>query len=70
MTDALTGEVFGIVATSPPELATISSPHNIVVSSTITATAQALQGEINRLLGLGIDKIVYAGIFNTDLAIA
>jgi 2',3'-cyclic-nucleotide 2'-phosphodiesterase/3'-nucleotidase/5'-nucleotidase len=58
-TDTNTGAVFGIVGATTPELPIISSPGNVTVTADITATATAVQGEIDRLDTLGVNKIIF-----------
>jgi 2',3'-cyclic-nucleotide 2'-phosphodiesterase (5'-nucleotidase family) len=51
VTDKLTGQEFGIVSATTPLLPTISSPRNVVVtSSDIASTAAVVQEEIDRLM--------------------
>lgn len=56
--DPLTGQSFGIVGTTTPELETISSPRDVVVKNTMADTATAVQTEIDRLQNDGINKII------------
>jgi 5'-nucleotidase len=60
MTDA--GQMFGIVGASPPDLETISSPGNVVVTTdNLTETAQVVQAEVDRLYDeYGVRKIIFA----------
>ena len=47
-------------AATTPLLASISSPRNVVVTSTDNATTAAVaQVEIDRLLGMGVEKILF-----------
>jgi 2',3'-cyclic-nucleotide 2'-phosphodiesterase / 3'-nucleotidase / 5'-nucleotidase len=60
VTDAETGQRFGIVAATTPLLASISSPRDVVVTSTDNAsTAAVAQAEIDRLIGMGVEKILF-----------
>ena len=57
--DPVTGQRFGIVSAITPQLATISSPRNVAVtSSDIATTAAAVQADIDRLHALGVRKII------------
>ncbi|HEX8681178.1 MAG TPA: 5'-nucleotidase C-terminal domain-containing protein [Ardenticatenaceae bacterium] len=60
MTDA--GQMFGVVGASPPDLPTISSPGNVVVTTdNLTETAQVVQAEVDRLYDeYGVRKIIFA----------
>jgi 2',3'-cyclic-nucleotide 2'-phosphodiesterase (5'-nucleotidase family) len=56
--DPTTTARIGIVAATTPLLSTISSPRNVVVTTAdIPETATLLQGEVDRLTSLGIEKI-------------
>jgi 5'-nucleotidase len=58
--DDTTGQRFGIVGATTPLLASISSPRDVVVTSTDTETTAAVaQAEIDRLLGMGVEKILF-----------
>ncbi len=57
-TDPATGAVFGIVGATTFELENISSPGDVTVTATLEETAAAVQTEIDRLEGLGVDKII------------
>ncbi|MGK2965130.1 MAG: bifunctional metallophosphatase/5'-nucleotidase, partial [Tepidiformaceae bacterium] len=57
--DPATGQRFGIVGATTPSLPTISSPRNVEVTPDLTATAAAAQEEIDRLLGMGVQKIIF-----------
>lgn len=59
VTDTATTQRFGLVGATTPELPTISSPRNVTVTPTMTETAVAVQGEIDRLQTLGIQKILF-----------
>ncbi len=56
--DPVTGEQFGIVGATTPDLITISSPRDVVVLD-LAETIVAVQAEINALEGMGINKIVF-----------
>ncbi len=49
------GERFGIVGATTEALATVSSPRNVIVEE----VAPAVQAEVDRLTGNGIDKIIF-----------
>ncbi len=49
------GELIGIIGATTPNLSFISSPRNVVVDPNV---AGAVQDEVDRLEGMGIDKIV------------
>lgn len=55
-TDTTTGAVFGIVGATTPDLPTVSSPRDVQVSPD---TVAAVQDEIDRLEGRGINKIIF-----------
>ncbi|HET7738893.1 MAG TPA: 5'-nucleotidase C-terminal domain-containing protein, partial [Tepidiformaceae bacterium] len=57
--DPATGQRFGIVGATTPTLPTISSPRNVDVTPDLPATAAAAQAEIDRLLGMGVQKIIF-----------
>jgi 2',3'-cyclic-nucleotide 2'-phosphodiesterase (5'-nucleotidase family) len=59
--DRVTGDRFGVVAATTPTLPTISSPRNVLVTSTDDATTAAVvQDEIDRLHDdFGVTKIVF-----------
>ncbi len=56
--DPVTNETFGIVGATTPDLRTISSPRDVVVLD-LPATIAAVQAEIDRLEGLGVNKIIF-----------
>lgn len=56
--DPVTGETFGIVGATTPDLRTISSPRDVVVLD-LPATIVAVQAEIDRLEGMGVNKIIF-----------
>lgn len=55
VTDAETGETFGVVGATTERLPIISSPRGVAVS----AAASAVQAEIDALTEAGIDKIIF-----------
>jgi 2',3'-cyclic-nucleotide 2'-phosphodiesterase (5'-nucleotidase family) len=55
--DATTNERFGIVGATTVELASVSSPRNVTVLD-LAATVDAVQAEIDRLQGEGVNKII------------
>jgi 2',3'-cyclic-nucleotide 2'-phosphodiesterase (5'-nucleotidase family) len=57
--DDVTGERFGVVGATTWLLPSISSPQPITVIPDQASTAVVVQDEIDRLLGMGIDKIVF-----------
>jgi 2',3'-cyclic-nucleotide 2'-phosphodiesterase / 3'-nucleotidase / 5'-nucleotidase len=57
--DDVTGSRFGIVGATTPTLPTISSPRGVTVTPDLPATAAAVQREVDRLLGIGVRKIVF-----------
>jgi len=58
-TDQETGAKFGVVTAMTPLLATISSPGNAkVLTNSIDAVARRLQGQINELRAMGVNKIM------------
>lgn len=58
VTDPTTTARIGIVAATTPLLSTISSPRDVAVTTAdIPETAGLLQGEVDRLTSLGVDKI-------------
>jgi 2',3'-cyclic-nucleotide 2'-phosphodiesterase (5'-nucleotidase family) len=59
LTDPTTGQRFGVVGATTPQLPTISSPRNVSVAADLAATAAVVQAEIDRLLGIGVRKIVF-----------
>lgn len=56
--DPDTGESFGIVGATTPDLATISSPRDVTVED-LAGTIAVVQAEIDNLEGMGIDKIIF-----------
>jgi 5'-nucleotidase len=59
LVDETTGMRFGVVGATTPLLPTISSPRNVVLTSTdLQSTAQVVQREIDALTRRGINKIV------------
>jgi 2',3'-cyclic-nucleotide 2'-phosphodiesterase (5'-nucleotidase family) len=56
VTDKTTGQRFGIVGATTPDLPTISSPRNVTV---ITPTIDVVQGEIDFLESEGVTKIIF-----------
>ena len=56
--DPETGEKFGIVGTTTPDLVTISSPRDVVVLN-LADTIVAVQAEIDALEGMGVNKIIF-----------
>lgn len=58
LTDAASGERFGVVGATTWQLPTISSPRDVVVSADLGATVSAVQAEIDRLAAQGVDRIV------------
>jgi 2',3'-cyclic-nucleotide 2'-phosphodiesterase/3'-nucleotidase/5'-nucleotidase len=60
VTDVVTGQRFGIVGATTPDLPTISSPRNVVVTPDLATTAMVVQTEIDRLMsGFGVEKILF-----------
>lgn len=60
LTETTTNQRFGIVGATTPDLPTLATPRNVAVTPTITATAQAVQQEIDRLYDdLGVRKIIF-----------
>ena len=57
--DPATGARFGLVGATTPSLTRISTPRNVTVTPDLPATAAAVQAEIDRLLALGVNKIVF-----------
>ncbi len=57
--DPATGARFGLVGATTPSLTRISIPRNVTVTPDLPATATAVQAEIDRLLALGVNKIVF-----------
>ena len=58
--DPTTTARIGVVGATTPLLPTISSPRDVVVtSSDIATTAPIVQAEIDRLVGLGVTKILF-----------
>ena len=57
--DPATGARFGLVGATTPSLTRISIPRNVTVTPDLPATAAAVQAEIDRLLALGVNKIVF-----------
>ena len=57
--DPATGARFGLVGATTPNLTRISIPRNVTVTPDLPATAAAAQAEIDRLLALGVNKIVF-----------
>lgn len=56
VTDAATGKQFGIIGATTPFLASISSPRDVTVLPDVAAV---VQGEIDRLQSLGINRIIF-----------
>jgi len=54
-TDTQTGQVFGIVGLTTPDLPTISTPRNVAIAPD---TVKAVQDEIDRIHQRGINKII------------
>lgn len=61
MTDSATSQRFGIVGATTPDLPTVSSPRDVIItSSDITETAQVVQQEIDRLYDeYGVRKLIF-----------
>jgi 2',3'-cyclic-nucleotide 2'-phosphodiesterase (5'-nucleotidase family) len=60
VTDVVSGQRFGIVGATTPDLPTISSPRGVVVTPDLAATALLVQAEIDRLTDqYGVRKIVF-----------
>ncbi|WCO65369.1 choice-of-anchor I family protein [Iamia majanohamensis] len=58
-TDPFTGARFGVVGATTPDLPSISSPRNVAVTSSDAAsTAAVVQAEVDRLSGLGVQKVI------------
>ena len=57
--DPATGARFGLVSATTPSLTRISIPRDVTVTPDLPATAAAVQAEIDRLLALGVNKIVF-----------
>ncbi len=57
--DPATGARFGLVGATTPSLTRISTPRNVTVTPDLPATAAAVQAEIDRLLALGVNKIIF-----------
>ena len=57
--DLATGARFGLVGATTPSLTRVSTPRNVTVTPDLPATAAAVQAEIDRLLALGVNKIVF-----------
>ena len=57
--DPATGARFGLVGATTPSLTRISTPRNVTVTPDLPATATAVQAEIDRLLALGVNKIIF-----------
>jgi 5'-nucleotidase len=57
--DPATGARFGLVGATTPALARISIPRNVTVTPDLPATAAAVQAEIDRLLALGVNRIIF-----------
>ena len=57
--DSATGARFGLVGATTPGLTRISIPRDVAVTPDLPATAAAVQAEIDRLLALGVNKIVF-----------
>ncbi|HMQ33681.1 MAG TPA: choice-of-anchor I family protein [Chloroflexaceae bacterium] len=59
LTDPTTAQRFGVVGATTPQLPTISSPRNVAIAPDVASTARVVQAEIDRLLGLGVRKILF-----------
>ena len=60
VTDVVSGQRFGVVGATTPDLPTISSPRGVVVTPDLAATALVVQAEIDRLTDQhGVEKIVF-----------
>jgi len=59
VSDIVTGQRFGVVSATTPNLATISSPAPVTVTSNdIAATATVVQGQVDAMKAAGITKII------------
>ena len=58
VTDAATGARFGLVGATTPGLPVISVPRRVQVTPDLATTAAAVQAEVDRLLALGVNRIV------------
>ena len=58
VTDQSTGARFGLVGATTPSLPILSSPGQVSVTPDLAATAAVVQGEIDRLLERGVNKII------------
>ena len=58
VTDAATSARFGIVGATTPLLPVVSAPRDVTVTADLAATAMAVQAEIDRLLGEGVQRII------------
>ncbi|MBA2496664.1 MAG: choice-of-anchor I family protein [Acidimicrobiia bacterium] len=56
--DEVTGEQFGIVGATTPDLPSVSSPGGVTVAPDLEATAVAVQAELDRLQAEGINKLI------------
>src|SRR5690606_4791969 len=57
--DAQSGIAYGIVGATTPALRSISSPGAVQATEDLQSTALAVQKEIDRLQGAGIDRIIF-----------
>ena len=58
VTDEDTGKRFGIVGATTPALTSISSPRNVRVTPDLSATAEKVQDEIDRLRERGVTRVI------------
>ena len=58
VTDEVSGERFGVVGATTPQLPVISSPRDVTVTPDLATTAAAVQAEIDALTAQGVDRII------------
>lgn len=61
VTDAQTGQRYGVVGATTPDLPTISTPRNVTVTPDLESTAALVQTEVDRLTrDFGIRRVIFA----------
>ncbi|MFN8621766.1 MAG: 5'-nucleotidase C-terminal domain-containing protein [Chloroflexota bacterium] len=56
--DPVTGERFGVVGATTPDLPVVASPGKVKVTADLASTAKKVQKEVDRLTKAGIDKVI------------
>lgn len=57
--DQPTGARFGLIGATTPSLPQVSVPRDVAVTPDLASTAGAVQAEVDRLLALGVNRIIF-----------